>query len=944
MSESIFSKAIYLDDVPFEQWKEHYIGSGYRSCFYMQDAEKNGRIILFGFDKQGNPKTFICPHKSHLAYNVKFKTEHQDVYGHNVAIKWFKNKYERDNYVKSANGLNIVECYKPEQEFLHKLFDEDSFDGSFNKQPLRIHYLDIETEMSERFEKPVDARNRINMITVYDSTTEKFYTWSLEHAKLDFNEEPLCNYSKDKFVLFEFHDDETALLEHFISWVEDNMCDVVYGWNIRQYDIPYIIRRVENVLGKTEAKRLSPVGRYFIKEVNHDNSRAAVDADIEVVIPGIFVADGLVLYRDKFMISHPDGGYSLDNIGEVEGCGNKIHYDGTLKDLYTKDWQKFYEYNVRDVDLAKRIDDKCKLISQARTVTSCGLSDYNQIYGSISYLINSVSTFAKVHLNGKIFNSYLAEKQNFPQFEGAYVFPTIPGVYRGGIGTIDFASLYPSIIRAINISPETYVGKVLIHKLDDVGKPTVDLDHEPAFNIHDDAIAKAPNIIGYSLMLPNGQRKQITLEWLRNIVKEKCIYSANNTLFLKHEVKTGIIPLWCKFYYANRKSTKKKMLNLYHLLNNEEETSKMTPEQLRDINTQLDNYNSLQIAYKIMINSIYGCMGNGYSSIANPHLAQTVTRTGKLCNTSTQAYIKTLFKRLYNIDDNYIPVCGMDTDSIFINLKCITDEMSRRWNLGDRVREWPKNKRRVLWNYVSMLVDKEINPHVRNLIVNYCGSSKPDVVKYELEYMASDAVYESKKHYYAHLIFNEGDFVSKDKVTGIELKKTIISKEMKNFIADIYDGIVNKYWVEKDYQNYINDLYNRFTQFKVDEVAFWKGYNAERQAIGFLQMQVGTTGTAKAVVYYNQLIEKLGISKKYETIEVGNKVRLLYLKPTNEYGIDVIAYKPGAWPKEFNEIFEIDYHKMFNKIILDPLKRLREACKFDNSDPSKQVVYDVFEL
>lgn len=109
-------------------------------------------------------------------------------------------------------------------------------------------------------------------------------------------------------------------------------------------------------------------------------------------------------------------------------------------------------------------------------------------------------------------------------------------------------------------------------------------------------------------------------------------------------------------------------------------------------------------------------------------------------------------------------------------------------------------------------------------------------------------------------------------------------------------------------------------------------------------MQIGTTGVAKACIYHNQLLEKLRISKKYETIEVGNKVRLCYLNPSNQYGIDVIAFKPGAWPKEFDEIFEIDYHKMFEKIILDPLKRLREACKFSTHDPSKQVECDIFSL
>ena len=942
---SMLSDAIYMDDVPKTQWKQYGIGKGYRSVYYMTDHEKRGRIALLGFDTNGDRKTYVFPWKSNVAYNVKYKTDEKDLYGHYVARKYFNSKWERDNYVKNAAGLSIVECLKPEQEFLHYMFDDVSLDEDFNKQKVRIHYFDIETEISDRFEKPADARNRINMMTIYDNFTEKFYTWSLDHAEVDFKEDPLKDYPKDKFVFFEFHDNESELLEHFLSWYEDNYPDVNFGWNTKAYDIPYLVRRIENVLGNGAASRLSPFGKYFIKDVNHDNKRADVGADIEVNIPGLFIADGLVLYRDKFGISKPDGGFTLDNIGEHEGCGNKIHYDGTLRDLYMKDYQRFYEYNVRDVDLAKRIDDKCKMIRLARLITSFGLSDHNQIYGSINYLINSLTSFAKTQMNGVVFNSYVAERMNFDQFEGAFVFPTIPGVYRGGIGTIDFASLYPTAIRCGNISPETYVGKVLIQRKDDAGNLLpINKKDEPNFNIFDDSIAKSKNIVGYQLMLKNGQIKQVTLDWLRDMVNTKCIYNPNNTLFLKHEVKTGIVPLWCKFYYANRKTTKKKMLACYHTLHNPEEVAKLTEEQKKKIETDEENYNSTQLGFKSMINSIYGCMGNKFSAIADPNLAQSVTRLGKFCNTSTQAFMRTLFEELYNVPKDYIPVVGMDTDSIFCNLKCISDEMIKKYGLGSKVREWPKKYRKELWDTMSNLVETRINPYVRNLVHDYCKSNKHELLTYELEYMSSDAIYESKKHYLAHLIFNEGDYVDYDKCTGIELKKTVVPKEMKKFLAEIYDGVVNKYWTESEYQNYICDLYDRFSKFSVDEIAFWRGYNSERDAIGFLQMAVGTTGTAKAVTYYNQIIDKMGLGKKYETIEVGNKIRQVCVKPSNRYGIDTLAYKPGQWPKEFNEVFEVDYKTMFKKIIRDPLKRFREACHFEDTDPSKQAQFDIFSI
>src|SRR5574344_121340 len=408
---NIFNNAMYLDDMPKEQWHD-YIGDGYRSVCYSTDSDHNGRVILFGYDKQGTPKTFIAPWPSCIKYNVKYKTNETDIYDYYVATKQFQNAWNRKKYVENAVGLNIVECLRPEQEFLHFMFDNKVLESDFNSQELRIHYLDIETEMSEQFMKPNEAGNRINMMTIYDSKTEKFYTWSLNHAEVNFKEDPLKDYPKDKFIFFEFQDNESRMLEHFINWVEANYADVVFGWNIKAYDIPYIFRRIENVLGQNAAKRLSPVNNYYIKQVNHDNERADVAAEIEVNVSGLFIADGLILYRDKFMINQTlDGGYSLDNVGEGEGLGHKIKYNGTLKDLYLKDYQKFYEYNVRDVDLAKKIDDKCKMIHLAKQITSFGLVDFNQIYSSIGYLTGSVISYSKKEFN-KIFTSYVGKKKD----------------------------------------------------------------------------------------------------------------------------------------------------------------------------------------------------------------------------------------------------------------------------------------------------------------------------------------------------------------------------------------------------------------------------------------------------------------------------------------------------------------------------------------------------
>lgn len=664
MSETVFNNAIYLEDIPRDHWKK-YIGNGYRSVAYLTDHNRNGQIVLFGFDPVGNRKNFIIPWKSHISYRVKYETDKKDIYDNYVETRYYNSSFERKKRLEDiGNSLFIVECLRPEQEFLQEAFYDVCLDQDFNKQTMRIHFIDIETEISDEFEKPTTARNRINMVTVYDTQTEKYYTWSLSHAKIDFKEEPLCNYPKEKFVFFEFNDNEPKMLEHFLDWIEANYADTVVGWNIKAYDIPYIVRRIENVLGKNAASRLSPIGKYRIKEINHNNARADVGAEIEVDIAGLFIADDLVLYRDKFHIAGGplDGGHGLSNVGEHEGLGKKIQYEGTLKDLYIKDYQKFYEYNVRDVDLVVKIEDKCKLVNLARMVAGAGLCNYDTIYSSISYLIGSVTQFAR-SMMGRVFQSYLNSKKDPETYEGAYVFPPIPGVYRGGIACVDFNSLYPSSIRAMNLSPETYVGKVSnITDFDKLGGQWRQVfNSEPPIDLNDESITEL-------WFFPNGdarRKRKIKKTDLMELLKTKLIFTRNNTLFLKHSVKQGVVSGWCKHFYNLRKTTKKKMQALeYALYKNE-----IPEDKIEETKTEVQNLDARQMAYKLAINSIYGILGTNHSPLYIVELAQTITRLGKFCNLSANKFIGNVFRQRYNVDESYITSVSGDTDSFWGDTK-----------------------------------------------------------------------------------------------------------------------------------------------------------------------------------------------------------------------------------------------------------------------------------
>ena len=284
-----------------------------------------------------------------------------------------------------------------------------------------------------------------------------------------------------------------------------------------------MVRLFENVLGKSAASRLSPVGKYRIKEINHDNARADVGAEIEVDISGLFIADHLVLYRDKFLIAPAlDGGYNLSNVGEHEKLGRKIEYEGTLKDLYVKDWRRFVEYNIRDVDLVVKIEEKKKLISLARKVTSRGLCPYGSIYSSIGYLTGSLIAFSRDQMD-RTFQSYLNKPNIKEEYEGAYVFPPVQGVYRGGIACVDFNSLYPSSIRASNMSIETYVGKISKMNImfNDVNQKKA-FNLEPYIDLNDESIDAL-----WFYPANGGKRKQIARTDLLRLIETKCIYTQN---------------------------------------------------------------------------------------------------------------------------------------------------------------------------------------------------------------------------------------------------------------------------------------------------------------------------------------------------------------------------------------------------------------------------------
>lgn len=308
--------------------------------------------------------------------------------------------------------------------------------------------------------------------------------------------------------------------------------------------------------------------------------------------------------------------------------------------------------------------------------------------------------------------------------------------------------------------------------------------------------------------------------------------------------------------------------------------------------------------------------------------------------------------------DDYVYDCEVNDDnhsfyannvnihnSQFVNIACVTDKFKEKYSLDTNLAKWQDDDKLKLWKWMDTFVEEKVNAFVQDLIKTEYGTEHPEVLRYSLEYIAACGIYEAKKHYGVHKILSEGpEIVDSMKFSGIELKKASTSATIKEFLKDIYVGVLKHEWVEQDFIKYINESYDKFRTLGVNDIAMWKGYNTAREASGFLQMELGATGISKAVTFYNQMIDHLKIGKKYDSILLGQKVRFTYIIPSNEYGIECMAFHDGQWPKEFDEIFKVDYEVMFDKLIISPLKGFMEATKFRSVDPRKQVVFDIFDL
>ncbi len=408
--------------------------------FYTNVHQIGNNILLRGYDNGSQFKLKVAykPTMYVLSSKSKERSEWKTLDGREAYPIQFDSIRDCKDFISRYDEVDNFEIFGNSSYTAQFISDYYPGDLTFDPDLIRIYTIDIETATEEGFPNIQQANEEVLLITIQDNKTKHITTFGsrpISMVKRQFTEYVEC---KNEFDLF----------SKFLDRWERVNPDIVTGWNIDFFDIPYLVRRIERVLPEGSAKRLSPWMLLNERTVDMYGSE-----NITYDIPGLAIVDYLNLYK-KYTYTNQES-YKLDHIAYVELGINKVDHSeySSFKEFYTNDWDKFVKYNIRDVDIVDQLEDKMKLIQLLLTMAYTAKINYQE-------------TFGQVRMWDAIIYNHLRDKKIvIPQkkhtgkseaFEGAYVKDPIVGRH-DWVASFDLNSLYPHLIMQYNISPETMV-------------------------------------------------------------------------------------------------------------------------------------------------------------------------------------------------------------------------------------------------------------------------------------------------------------------------------------------------------------------------------------------------------------------------------------------------------------------------------------------------------
>jgi DNA polymerase elongation subunit (family B) len=827
--------------------------------FYTSVARVGNGICYRGYEN-GQRVKFRDSYKPTLFINGdRSETPWKTLDGKKVVEMQFDTMSEATEFMRRYDNVEQIEVHGNNNFVSQYIYQNYPNEIEYDRSLMKIACIDIEVASDDGFPEPEEAKHEVQSICLKYVGTPAIFVWGLEEKYNPANTE--LDVDPEDIYFIKCNGEVDLLLKFLQFWnSKDTSPDIVTGWNVRGFDIPYLINRITNTIGGDSYKKMSPWRVVREKIVGSSGRQLQV---FELV--GIEQLDYYDLFQ-KFSYSYGvQESYKLDHIANVVLGEKKLSYEehGNLFTLYKQDYQKFIDYNIKDVLLVERIDDKVGLIDLAMTIGYKAGCNYSESFGTVQLWDTYIYRELTRH------NIVVPPKKENQKIDFGGGFVKAPHVGRHSwVVSFDLNSLYPHLIMQYNMSPETIVqGRTSGVTVDNCLDQT-----RPDTSVPD------------------------------------CALAANGVHFRKDF--RGVLPSIIDGLYAERKGIKKDMLSQQSKV---EAGDKSAEREITRLDTQ-------QMAIKIMMNSLYGAMGNRWFRYYDIRIAEAITWSGQLSIRWAEQTVNEYMNKILKTD-NVDYVIAIDTDSVYINFGPLVEQLG----LTD------KEKTVQVLDQIGQEKFEPLLERSYARLAEYMDAYENKMVMGR-EVIADSGIWTAKKRYILNVHNSEGVQYAepKLKIMGIEAVKSSTPASCRTALKELFKLILRE--DERTTQNAIQVFKKHFKSLPPHEVAFPRGVsNVTDWKDPRTIYKKGCPIHVRGSLLFNEQIKKLGLEKVYTEIKDGEKIKFCYLDPKNPIRENVIAF-PDYLPAELKLDRYVDYDAQFDKAFLAVVRPVLEAIGWREED------------
>lgn len=861
--------------------------------FYTNVVHHKGQFLFRGYE---NGKRVYYKDRTYKPYIfVKAKDEETDfrtLDGTNVEKMSFDSTWEARQFMQKYEGISGFDLYGMTNWVYPYIYDNYGINIQHNHEWVRVANLDIETRSDEGFPRPEEATKKVTAITVrFRKVAYVFgvHSYNPEKLRKQHNIEPAKN------VRYVECADERDMLIKFLNFWQRLDPDIVTGWNVNGFDIPYMINRIARILGEEQAKKMSPWGMIEWREVEVMGRMQKF-----ATLVGITILDYLEMYK-KFCPGSRES-FKLDYIGKYEKCEvTKFDYEELgykdLHDLYTRNYDLYIHYNIIDTEVVDNLEEKLKLIRLVIVMSYNSGLNYQDAMTTVR--LWDVTIHGYLMSKGIVIPQPKSRAMTSGGIEGAYVKDPVVGMSRW-VCSFDVNSLYPSLIRQCNISPETLVTTLTSVTVDSM------LNADPTYK---------------DMIRADGQ-KRVGEDLLSRLKDNTATLCATGCIF--DTSYQGFYPYLMEFYYGERTRYKNLLKDAKKRLEALERIGNPSAEQIaamEEIGREVATYDMFQYSFKIMLNSAYGALTNAAYRWFDPRLGESVTKTGQLTIRWVERDINAnLNKLLGTVDEKFVIYC--DTDSAYVRLEKFVDRHCVGMTDEQTV------------DYVDTFCKTVIEPIIEKSFKRFTETfnHRENVLVMKREAIANKGIWTNKKRYILNVWDMEGFRYPQPqlKMQGIEAVKSSTPRAARDTIKAALSIIMNK--DERAFTAFLKAEREKFSELEFDDVAYPRSCNNLLKYTDHSTIyKSGCPIHVRGALVFNHYVKTMKLENEIKTIEEGDKIKFCRLHMPNPIMEEVIA-TTGDMPKKLGLREYVDYKSQFERGVISPLQAIADAIGWNVED------------